>query len=97
MALDYLNQNCLQANQQPLPKLMLVDINMPVLDGFEFVENLKGMCPDLLNKTLLCFLSSSTNGNDKIRAKSLGVDCYYEKPLKARHIEELASTMRSRF
>ncbi|MES2733062.1 MAG: response regulator [Bacteroidota bacterium] len=96
MALEYLQQNCLETNQQPLPELILIDINMPELTGFEFVEKLKEMTVNLLDHTLLCFLSSSTSPKDKMRAKVLGVDCYYEKPLKAEHLEELLTRLKSR-
>jgi CheY-like chemotaxis protein len=96
MALDYLEQNCLRANPQPFPELMLIDIHMPVLDGFEFVEKLKKMCVDVFDKTLLCFLSSSTNARDKMRAKTLGVDYYYAKPLVSEHMDELVTTLQRR-
>jgi CheY-like chemotaxis protein len=97
LALDYIQQNCLLANLQPFPQLMLVDINMPEMDGFEFVQALKHMCPQLMDKSLLCFLSSSTNSKDKLQAKSLGVECFYTKPLYNIHLEELATSLNTRF
>jgi len=52
MALIYLQQNELSTNRPYLPQLMLIDINMPVLNGFEFVKELKKTI--LICSTILC-------------------------------------------
>lgn len=60
------------------PDLIICDINMPHLDGFEFVEALKG------DKTVpnipVIFLTSREEGDQ--RGKSLGVG-YVTKPVRA--------------
>jgi CheY-like chemotaxis protein len=97
MALDYIQQNCLLSGLYPFPQLILVDINMPVMDGFEFVQELKQICPQIMDKSLLCFLSSSTNSRDKLQAEILGVEYYYTKPLDGKHLKELVTSLNDRF
>jgi CheY-like chemotaxis protein len=96
LALDYIQQNYLLSSLPAFPQLILVDINMPQLDGFEFVQELKQMCPQLMDKTILCFLSSSTNTKDKLRAKGLEVECFYTKPLDNKHLNQLLACLHDR-
>jgi CheY-like chemotaxis protein len=96
LALEYIQQNCLLSSLQTFPQLILIDINMPQMDGFEFVQELKQMCPQLLDKSLLCFLSSSTNTKDKLQAKNLGVECFYTKPLDDKHLNQLVASLHDR-
>jgi two-component system, NarL family, nitrate/nitrite response regulator NarL len=79
--LDYLHQLSNTYNGD-LPHLILLDINMPEIDGWEFLKRF-----DLLNKKIkgrfrIFVVSSSKNLDDKYRALSnkyvLG---YIEKPL----------------
>src|SRR3954451_4953286 len=61
------------------PDLIISDVNMPHLDGFEFIEALKA------DKTLpnipVIFLTSMEEGDQ--RGKSLGVVGYITKPVRA--------------
>ena len=97
LALDHIQQNCLLSSLHPFPHLILVDINMPEMDGFEFVQALKKLCPELMDKSLLCFLSSSNNSRDKLQAKGLGVECFYTKPLDDKHLQELVTFLSDHF
>jgi CheY-like chemotaxis protein len=84
-ALRYVLGNCLSpdpAKRLPFPQILLIDINMPVKDGFEFVEELLKICPDLKQRTTLCFLTVSDHPRDKGKAEELGVECYFTQPLK---------------
>lgn len=63
------------------PELILVDINMPGMDGHEFsveIQNMKAFNP---NRTVLAFLTSSKDIVDVIKADENEVELYYWKPL----------------
>ncbi|MDP4038897.1 MAG: response regulator [bacterium] len=55
------------------PKLVLIDIYMPELNGFEVIESLLGEKYDL-TKTEFVFLTNSTRKADMDKAKSMNAD-----------------------
>ena len=66
----------------PRPDLVLLDIKMPRKDGFEVLAALRA---DALTRDLrVVMFTSSENGGDVARARSLGADDYVTKPLDAR-------------
>lgn len=63
-----------------LPDILLVDINMPVMNGWELVDHLNKR--QLLNKTKLYIVSSSLSPEDSFRSLSKkDVKSYLTKPL----------------
>jgi len=64
-----------------LPDIVLLDLNMPILDGFGFLEEFKRL--DLANhdRVQIIVVSSSENPEDIMRAKNLGASRYIAKPL----------------
>lgn len=95
LALDYL-YNQLKTNFcTEKPALLLIDINMPEMDGFQFIETLQSVHPSLHNQINICFLSSSSHHSDKKRAHELGADQYLEKPLTPDKITSLISSLRN--
>jgi len=69
------------------PDLILCDVSMPHMDGFEFVAALKA------DKTLpnipVIFLTSVENGD--ARGKELGAVAYLTKPVRADRLLELVA------
>jgi CheY-like chemotaxis protein len=63
------------------PELILLDINMPIMDGFEFLEALQQSAVLSAAAIRIVVLSSSTHHLDRVRAKSYPVIDYVEKPL----------------
>ena len=60
--------------------LFIVDVHMPEMDGFEFVEGLK-QAGDLANKPVV-FLTTESSEEKKARGKELGVNGWIVKPFE---------------
>jgi len=64
------------------PEVILLDLNMPVMDGWEFFENFVQKFPEFAQKTNIFVLSSSINPKDQERAlKDPNIAAFFEKPL----------------
>src|SRR3990170_1867707 len=68
-------------NSRNLPEVIFLDINMPVMDGFAFLEVYNNL--ELVDKqnVKIIIVSSSDNPNDKLRAQALGVKDFLLKPV----------------
>lgn len=70
--------------------LIFLDVNMPVMDGWTFLEYFKEIEPKLNYSTQLFMVSSSINPDDKNRAlKNSFVLDYLSKPLNVSLIKKL--------
>ena len=61
-ALDYLREN--ENNEERLPDLIFLDINMPIVDGFVFLYEFEKFNNLIKNKCKVIILSSSDNKRD---------------------------------
>ncbi|MES2732586.1 MAG: response regulator [Bacteroidota bacterium] len=71
------------------PELILLDINMPVMDGFEFLEEFDKLPLVRKNNISIVMLTSSNNRIDMERAKQYNVTAYLSKPLTEEKIKNL--------
>jgi CheY-like chemotaxis protein len=62
------------------PALILLDLNMPVLNGFDFLIRYAQLSPPT-PRPVIALLSSSDHALDRARAQHLLVDAYLTKPL----------------
>ncbi len=81
--------NVMVANGDKLPELIFLDIKMPVLDGFEFLEEItKSHVIDFSHmQVFVC--SSSFHPQDKERANSYPVAGFISKPLTPQLLKDL--------
>lgn len=79
-ALKFIKQQC-QDIQQFCPELILLDVNMPVMNGFEFMEQFNNMKGLKNTNTTVVMLTSSNSERDTQKAIEYKVACYLEKPL----------------
>jgi len=73
----------------PLPQLLLLDLKMPRLNGFEVLHWLKSQ-PGL-KRLLVIVFSSSAEAGDINRAYDLGANSYLVKPHATEHLLDLVN------
>jgi DNA-binding response OmpR family regulator len=70
----------LQTILQHCPDLVLCDISMPVMSGFELLEQLSAMAPRFVDLPFV-FLTALTDREDQLKGRRLGADDYVTKPI----------------
>lgn len=87
-ALDYLSGHLKELDI--LPDIIFLDINMPITDGWMFLEEFNKIKADLGKDILIYMVSSSIDPRDLNRAKSNPmVSDYVEKPISLNRFAEL--------
>lgn len=62
------------------PDLVLSDISMPIISGFEILERLTALSPKFSNLPFV-FLTALADRDNELRARRLGADDYVTKPI----------------
>jgi CheY-like chemotaxis protein len=76
--------------EELIPEIIFLDINMPIMDGFQFAEEFQKTCPKIYDKVKIVFLTSSLNPVDQKRAMAVrGVYSFLNKPLGKDHLSKL--------
>lgn len=90
-------ENCVRALKlitESSPDIIFLDIRMPGIDGFDFLERLKALA--LENKIKVVLLTSSMRPEDRLRAFSYkAVIEYLEKPLTSEKVQFIATTFQN--
>jgi DNA-binding response OmpR family regulator len=63
-----------------MPDLVLSDISMPVMSGFELLERLTTLAPRFGNMPFV-FLTALTDRDNELKGRQLGADDYVTKPI----------------
>lgn len=88
-ALDIIQE--LHRQEASLPQLILLDINMPVMDGFDFLDAFRALdCPGK-EATTIVMLTTSLHQKDIDKVKEVGVTAYLNKPLTRQSLEDILS------
>ncbi len=92
-ALDLLRE--WDAAGEPLPNLLLLDIMMPILDGFGFLQRFEELPDSMRGKVRIVMLTSSLDPRDKDKSvESPYVVGFIDKPLDKWKMEQLVELAR---
>lgn len=73
-----------------MPDFIFLDLNMPVIDGFQFLDEFKGINLKSGNMTRICILTTSINPADRVRSEeSKFVVDFLNKPLTEEILDSL--------
>jgi CheY-like chemotaxis protein len=91
-ALEFLNNLVLMGKdaQHIYPEVIFVDINMPVVDGFQFIHSFQKAIDKQINKPKLVVLTSSVAEKDREITSSISKEItFLNKPLAKEMLDKL--------
>lgn len=87
-AINFLKEN--SNNPDQLPEVILLDLSMPVMDGWQFIEEYVKLKPRIGKKITIYIVSSSISPKDLAKAKSISeVSDYIIKPMTKEALIEI--------
>ena len=94
-AIDYLNGEGEfgDRGRHPLPSIILLDLKMPFLNGFEVLSWVGSQVS--LNEIPVVILTSSAEERDRRKAAELGAKAYFVKPPKPETLKAMMSFVAS--
>jgi len=90
-ALEYFDkQKLLPESERKIPDLIFLDLQMPMIDGWEFLESFNKQNSATFPNTKFIILSSSVDPEDVLKSKNEpAVIGFFQKPLKFELIESM--------
>ncbi|GLB49157.1 response regulator [Neptunitalea lumnitzerae] len=89
-AIDHIKEHIEKELQ--VPKLILLDLNMPIMDGWDFLEEMLPIKNDRQLDLVIYIVSSSADEDDIKRAKNISdVKGYIIKPIDINQITQFVS------
>ena len=80
-----------QDSEELLPELILLDINMPAMNGWEFLEEFRQM-KGIVNQSKVVMLTTSVNPEDLEKASKIKeVKGFYNKPRSIESVKEMVN------
>lgn len=91
-ALVYLKENI--GDIEVLPDIILLDLSMPIMDGWQFLDEFVKINPVIGKKIIIYICSSSISPDDVIRAKSISaVSDFIIKPMTKEKLVEMLKNL----
>ena len=86
VTLAYSGQEALLSIMRASPDLILCDVSMPGMTGFEVLERLNELAPRI-ERIPFVFLTALADRDDELRGRRLGADDYVTKPIDFDRLE----------
>jgi CheY-like chemotaxis protein len=91
-AIDFFADNL--NDQDKLPDVIFLDLNMPIMDGWQFLKEYILLKPQIGKKIIIYVVSSSMNPDDLLKAKSISeVHDYIVKPITVDKFRKIISAI----
>ena len=87
LALEYLQSD------KPLPGLILLDINMPLMNGHEVLQAIRGHDDPEISRLPVVFLTTSNNPDEVRAAYSEHANSYVVKPVDALGFQKILGSL----
>lgn len=84
-------QEALDILKSELPDIIILDVMMPMVDGYATLEQIKQ--DERLNKCKVIFLSAKNKTSDIDKGIALGADLYMTKPFSVKKLVEEVNTL----
>ena len=90
--MNFLNENSNTPEQ--LPDIILLDLSMPVMDGWQFLEAYINIKPRIGKQIIVYIVSSTIAPDDLLRAKSISeVNDFIIKPITKDQMVEMLTAI----
>ncbi|MGB3142996.1 MAG: response regulator [Maribacter sp.] len=81
--------------EEKLPEVIFLDLNMPIMNGWEFLEEFEKLPNPNLKKTIIYIISSSVDPRDLERVKNYRqVNNYILKPITPNDLETIITAVK---
>ncbi|WP_162343314.1 response regulator [Cyclobacterium salsum] len=91
-ALNFIKNNL--GNQDNLPEVIFLDLSMPIMDGWQFLDEFSRLKLDLSKKITIYICSSSISPDDVARAKSISeVSDFIFKPITSQKLYDIVDSL----
>lgn len=72
-----------------IPEVILLDLNMPIMNGFEFLAAFNALDTKAKDNILIIVVTSSTNPEDIEKAREMGIRYFLTKPISAEIVKSI--------
>ena len=69
--------------------VILMDINMPIMDGMECTQNIRSLTNEVKAKTPIIAITGNAKNYSEEDFKKVGINAYLQKPLNFDHLVEV--------